>query len=455
MTAPTTMTRTTTTAKERNDSQTQQIIATVIELGLVITVSYFLSGYITRMVQGQQLKRPGNTAAKKRLEAILTRRKNNDSDNNNDNNNNNTKVITLDLTDYETLMAEDVIDPQTMTVSFADIGGLDSIKQELWQLAILPLQRPDLFTNNTLLQSPKGILLYGKPGTGKTMLAKALAREANSTFIAVKLSKIMDKWFGESNKLIAAAFSLAEKCAPTIIFIDELDTFLNPRDGTEGSAAATLKSEFLVMWDGVGTTANNVLVVGATNRPHNVDDAILRRMPRAFAIPLPNTKGRAQILTLILQDQHMTADATDYMHNELPQITKGYSGSDLKELCRAAAMEAIHELMAEHSKHAVMGTPMTANTTSTTTTPSQNTAKKVRPMSKQDLQHAMLKVKRTGQEAQSYGRQLDQQQGSSIDTTTTSTTNKMVLQAMQLLSQMAQQPSDNDEQQVPDMDDDA
>ena len=432
----------------------------MIELGLVITVSYFLSGYISRMVQGQQLKRPGNTAAKKRLEAILTKRKYNDNnDNNNDNDNlYNENTVTLDLTDYETLMAEDVIDPQTMTVSFADIGGLDSIKQELWQLAILPLQRPDLFTNNTLLQSPKGILLYGKPGTGKTMLAKALAREANSTFIAVKLSKIMDKWFGESNKLIAAAFSLAEKCAPTIIFIDELDTFLNPRDGTEGSAAATLKSEFLVMWDGVGTTDNHVLVVGATNRPHNVDDAILRRMPRAFAIPLPNTKGRAQILTLILQDQQMTAEATDYMHNELPQITNGYSGSDLKELCRAAAMEAIHELMAEHSKHAVMGTPITANTTTScntsSTTPYQNTAEKVRPMSKQDLQHAIQKVKRTGQEAQSYGSQLEQQRPS-MDTTFTTPTNKMILQAMQMLSQMAQRPSETEEQQIPEMDEDA
>ena len=134
---------------QKDDETTAKIIGTLIELGMVVTASYFLSGYISRMIQGQQLQRPTNTAAKKRLQEIMSRRG---------------KTLP-ELTDYETLIAEDVIDPQHIDVLFRDVGGMDDIKRELWQLAILPLQRPDLFASNALLQPPKGILLYGKPGT--------------------------------------------------------------------------------------------------------------------------------------------------------------------------------------------------------------------------------------------------------------------------------------------------
>jgi len=404
------------------DDLVVELVVSVVQLGLVCVGSYYVSSWLSKKIQASQSGREGNTKANKRLVQILRRR-------------GITEVP--ELNNHEQVMAEDVVDPLDLDVDFEDVGGLDDVKQEIWQLCILPLKRPDLFRNNKLVQAPKGILLYGKPGTGKTMLAKALAKEADATFVEVKLSKIMDKWFGESNKLIAATFALAHKLAPSIIFVDELDTFLNPRDGLEGSASATLKSEFLVLWDGL-TTSNGVMVLGATNRPHNVDAAILRRMPRSFEIPLPREASRLQILNLMLKEQNMDSGVYKFLP-KLAKTTRGYSGSDLKEVCRAAAMEPIHEIMAEASRKAVMGE-------TTGVLEDENIDSNIRALTVDDFEAAIQKVKRTGQEANAYGRAVEAQSNSVSE-------EAMMRKAMAMMKtlSMAQGVEQTDSDEIPEI----
>lgn len=305
------------------------------------------------------------------------------------------------LNHYERLMAQEVVDPDDIATGFSDIGGLDDIKREIFQLAILPLLRPHLFQSK-LVEPTKGILLYGKPGCGKTMLAKALAKEAHAVFIPLQLSKILSKWVGESNKLVAATFSLAHKLQPCILFVDELDTFLKANHESN-AYLDSLKAEFLTLWDGISTSEKSrVLVLGATNQPQNIDAAILRRMPRAFEIPLPDFQGRLDILNRLTIDEPLTQDARDFLP-ELANRTFGYSGSDLKELCKAAAMIRIHEYTEDLSVAKVTGIDIQADASLDTT------ATELRRMTKRDLLAALQKVQRTGAAAQSYGQREKQQ----------------------------------------------
>ncbi|KZO96897.1 ATPase [Calocera viscosa TUFC12733] len=257
-------------------------------------------------------------------------------------------VKDLHLTEHETIIAGEVIHPDDINVRFEDIGGLDPIITSLRETVIYPLRFPSLFrSSSNLISAPKGVLLYGPPGCGKTMLAKALAKESGATFINIAASVITDKWFGESNKLVDGLFSLARKMQPSIIFIDEIDTFLRDRARGDHEAMGMLKAEFMTLWDGLTSSdETRVLVLGATNRPEDIDAAIYRRLPKRFAVGLPDAAQRKKILELMLKSTALDPSLDIQL---LVRETKGKSGSDLRELCRVAALAPVQEFMHAHS----------------------------------------------------------------------------------------------------------
>ncbi|KAI4891099.1 hypothetical protein NFI96_017974 [Prochilodus magdalenae] len=192
------------------------------------------------------------------------------------------------LNEYEMNIATHLVDPRSMKVTWRDVAGLDDIITEMQDTVILPFQKRHLFRGSKLVQPPRGVLLYGPPGCGKTLIAKATAKASGCQFINLQASTLTDKWYGESQKLTAAVFSLAVKLQPCIIFIDEIDSFLRNRSSLDHEATAMMKAQFMSLWDGLETAAcTQVMVMGATNRPQDVDAAILRRMPAAFHVGLP------------------------------------------------------------------------------------------------------------------------------------------------------------------------
>lgn len=247
----------------------------------------------------------------------------------------------VSLTEYEMNIATLLVDPRSIKVTWRDVAGLDEIISEMQDTVILPFQKRHLFSGSKLLQPPKGVLLYGPPGCGKTLIAKATAKASGCRFINLQPSTLTDKWYGESQKLTAAVFSLAVKIQPCIIFIDEIDSFLRNRSSMDHEATAMMKAQFMSLWDGLDTGENNqVMVMGATNRPQDVDAAILRRMPTAFHVGLPNAAQREEILRLILSGENLS-NAINL--KEIASQSEGYSGSDLKELCRDAAMYRVRD----------------------------------------------------------------------------------------------------------------
>ncbi|KAF6162131.1 hypothetical protein GIB67_008260 [Kingdonia uniflora] len=245
--------------------------------------------------------------------------------------------------EFEKRIRPEVIPASDIGVSFADIGALEETKESLQELVMLPLRRPDLFKGG-ILKPCRGILLFGPPGTGKTMLAKAIANEAGASFINVSMSTITSKWFGEDEKNVRALFTLAAKVSPTIIFVDEVDSMLGQRTRVgEHEAMRKIKNEFMTHWDGLlSKPGEGILVLAATNRPFDLDEAIIRRFERRIMVGLPSVENRELILKTLLSKEK-TEDGLDF--KELAAMTEGYSGSDLKNLCTTAAYRPVRELI--------------------------------------------------------------------------------------------------------------
>ncbi|KDO87282.1 hypothetical protein CISIN_1g000858mg [Citrus sinensis] len=287
--------------------------------------------------------------------------------------------------EFEKKLLADVIPPSDIGVTFDDIGALENVKDTLKELVMLPLQRPELFCKGQLTKPCKGILLFGPPGTGKTMLAKAVATEAGANFINISMSSITSKWFGEGEKYVKAVFSLASKIAPSVVFVDEVDSMLGRRENPgEHEAMRKMKNEFMVNWDGLRTKdKERVLVLAATNRPFDLDEAVVRRLPRRLMVNLPDAPNREKIIRVILAKEEL---ASDVDLEGIANMADGYSGSDLKNLCVTAAHCPIREILEKEKKERALA--LAENRAS----PPLYSSVDVRPLKMDDFKYAHEQV---------------------------------------------------------------
>ncbi len=233
-------------------------------------------------------------------------------------------------------------------ITYEDIGGLTDEVKKVREMVELPLKRPEIFIRLGI-EPPKGVLLYGPPGTGKTLLAKAVANESEAHFILLNGPEIMSKFYGESEKKIRAIFDEAEKNAPSIIFIDEIDSLAPKREETGGEVERRVVSQLLTMMDGL-QSRGKVVVIGATNRPNAIDPALRRpgRFDREVEISVPDKAGRMQILQIHTRSMPLTKSVK---LDEIARRTHGFVGADINSLAKEAAMivirNNIHKLKLE------------------------------------------------------------------------------------------------------------
>ncbi|KAI3466827.1 hypothetical protein Pfo_023490 [Paulownia fortunei] len=226
-------------------------------------------------------------------------------------------------------------------VKWESIKGLENAKRLLKEAVVMPIKYPKYFTG--LLTPWKGILLFGPPGTGKTMLAKAVATECKTTFFNISASSIVSKWRGDSEKLVKVLFELARHHAPSTIFLDEIDAIISQRgEGrSEHEASRRLKTELLIQMDGLTRTDELVFVLAATNLPWELDAAMLRRLEKRILVPLPEPEARRAMFEELLPSK----SEEELPYELLVERTEGFSGSDIRLLCKEAAMQPLRRLM--------------------------------------------------------------------------------------------------------------
>jgi len=251
------------------------------------------------------------------------------------------------------ILKECFIFPSDIKTTFNSIGGLKKTKVIMNELITLPLLRPELFKTGILKETTTGILLFGPPGTGKTLTARAVASQCGANFLNIQMSNVQSKWVGENEKNVKAIFSLARKLSPCVLFIDEIDALLQTRKGefTPHYMVNTL-NEFMQEWDGLNSQNDGVIVIGATNRPFDLDEAVLRRLPRRIFVSLPDAEAREEILDILLKDEivgHSKEERKEILAY-VASKTDQWSGSDLKNLSIASVMNAIRQQIIEPKK---------------------------------------------------------------------------------------------------------
>jgi len=228
-------------------------------------------------------------------------------------------------------------------VTWDDIGGLEEVKRELQEMILYPIEHPEKFLKFGMMPS-KGVLFYGPPGCGKTLLAKAVANECSANFISIKGPELLTMWFGESEANVRDVFDKARAASPCVLFFDELDSIGVARGSSQGDAGGAgdrVMNQLLTEMDGVGAK-KNLFIIGATNRPDILDEALLRpgRLDQLIYIPLPDQGSRCNILKAVLRKSPI---AQNVSFDFLGELTKGFSGADITELCQRAAKSAIRD----------------------------------------------------------------------------------------------------------------
>lgn len=255
-------------------------------------------------------------------------------------------------------------------MTWDDVAGLEFAKKTIKEIVVWPMLRPDIFTG--LRGPPKGLLLFGPPGTGKTLIGKCIASQSKSTFFCISASSLTSKWVGEGEKMVRALFAVARSRQPAVVFIDEIDSLLTQRTDGENEASRRIKTEFLVQLDGASTSSEDrLLVIGATNRPQEIDEAARRRFVKRLYIPLPEYPARRTIITNLLRQQ--SYNLTDQQLDTICAGTDGFSGADMATLCREAALGPIRDMSFSDIENI--------------------SADQVRPIASQDFEEALQNVK--------------------------------------------------------------